>query len=51
MLKYLDFAGVSYLWSKIINIQKNNLVYYIRIKKECNFDSFFISKKCYFIFW
>lgn len=45
MPKYLDSEGVSYLWSKIKNIQKSNLVYYSKTKEEWNSDIFKISEK------
>jgi len=32
MPKYLDSAGVSYLWSKIKRIEHNKLVYYSNSK-------------------
>lgn len=45
MPKYLDSQGVSYLWSKIKNIQKNNLVYQSKTKEEWNSDISKVSEK------
>ncbi len=45
MPKYLDSQGVSYLWSKIKNIQKNNLIYQSKTKEEWNSDISKVSEK------
>lgn len=45
MPKYLDTMGVSYLWSKIKDIQTKNLIYYSKTKNEWDSDKFLISEK------
>lgn len=45
MPKYLDSAGVSYLWSKIKRIQQNKLVYYSNSKQVWNLEPQLISEK------
>lgn len=45
MPKYLDSAGVSYLWSKIKRIQQNKLVYYSNSKQIWNLEPQLISEK------
>lgn len=44
MPKYLDSAGVSYLWSKIKHTTQQNLIYYSKTKQEWNSDIYFISQ-------
>lgn len=43
MPKYLDSSGVSYLWSKIKNITKNNLICYSKTTEEWNSDKTLLS--------
>lgn len=45
MPKYLDSAGVSYLWSKIKRIEHNKLVYYSNSKQMWNLEPQLISEK------
>lgn len=45
MHKYLDPEGVSYLWSKIKNISKKNLVYYSNSTYDWNKNPLLISEK------
>lgn len=45
MPKYLDTAGVSYLWSKIVNLQKNKLIYYSKTKEQWNANKWIIAEK------
>ncbi len=45
MPKYLDPEGVSYLWSKIKNISKKNLVYYSNSTYDWNKNPLLISEK------
>lgn len=45
MPKYLDPQGVSYLWSRIKNITKNNLVYYAKTTQEWNNNRNLLSEK------
>ena len=45
MPKYLDSAGVSYLWSKIKRIQQNKIVYYSNSKQVWNLEPQLISEK------
>ena len=44
MPKYLDSAGVSYLWSKIKRIQQNKIVYYSNSKQVWNLEPQLISE-------
>ncbi len=45
MPKYLDPEGVSYLWSKIKNLSKKNLVYYSNSTYDWNKNPLLISEK------
>ncbi len=45
MPKYLDPEGVSYLWSKINNLSKKNLVYYSNSTYDWNKNPLLISEK------
>lgn len=44
MPKYLDSAGVSYLWNKLKNIQKTNLTYQSKTTAEWNNTPFLESE-------
>ena len=44
MPKRLDTDGVAYLWSKIKNINKNNLIYYSKTTEEWNSDITYLSQ-------
>ena len=44
MTKYLDPAVVSYLWSKLKNIQKTNLTYQSKSTQQWNSTPFLMSE-------
>lgn len=44
MPKYLDSAGVSYLWSKFKNIQRSNLTYQSKTTAEWNNTPLLLSE-------
>ena len=45
MPKYLDSDGVAYLWKKLENKTKDNLIYYSKTTAEWNADINIISEK------
>lgn len=45
MPRYLDVDGVSYLWSKIKNINNQKVTYYSKSKEQWNENPLFISEK------